>query len=424
MVSKPAAGPFFLFSALFLIPLFSATGLELRGGADTGDYLGGIYGEEDYGDQSAFPLLKIPLGGRAEGMGSSFTAVADDASFLESNPAGSARIRHTELAFFHSRWITGAAGDAMTEALVFARGFGNLGLAVGGKWLSAPVSEYSAAGGWISRNHYSEAGLILNGAYNFPLGPRFSGLSLGASLKGAFRNIPGKDLSAASLMGDIGILGGFNLLKFYQSPDWNTSVGLALMNLGPPAGDMPLPTLGALGFALRPLRPLLVSFDFFFPFGLKNGGIPEAPGFAAGLEFSFGDSLSLRGGLRVKAESLRVSLGGSFRLYNWAGKTGAPRTLSLDLNYSLDPLFKSPSPHRLGLGFRLGLETRKEISPAQALYVQGLGAYGREDYGEALRCWQEALELDPRFLPASEALAMLEENRRTDSRVEAFLEDS
>jgi hypothetical protein len=420
--------------AVFLLPWLSAGALDLQGGAGIRDYLNGIYGAEDYEDLSAFPLLKFPLGGRAEGMGSAFTAVADDSSFLESNPAGSSRLRHTELAFFHNRWITEIMGDTMVESLVLARGFGNLGLAAGGRWLSTPVTEYNAAGSRVSGTHYSEAEIILNGAWNFPLGQGFSGISAGASLKGAFRNVPGTDLSAASAMGDIGVLCSFDLFKFFQSPDWNSSVGLAFRNLGPPAGTEALPTLGALGLAYRPLRPLLVSFDFFLPFSLRTGEIPEKPYFATGLEFTCNDSLSLRGGLRVKSESLRLTLGGALKLYQGEGfrfpggpeKTGGrPWALSLDLNYSMDPLFKSRSPHRLSLAFRLDLEDKKEaggISRKEALYIEGLDAYGRSDYETARLRWQEALNLDPHFLPAAEALAMLEESRGTRSRMDAFME--
>ena len=39
---------------------------------------------------TAFPTLLIPMGGRFEAMGTAFTAVADDAGYIESNPAGSA----------------------------------------------------------------------------------------------------------------------------------------------------------------------------------------------------------------------------------------------------------------------------------------------------------------------------------------------
>jgi hypothetical protein len=419
MCAAARTGRVFLFSALFLRLCFSAGGLDLYGGAGIADYLEGIYGAD--ADLSAFPLLTLPFGGRAEGMGSAFTAVADDASFLESNPAGSSRLRHTELALFHNRWITEVSGDTLVETLAFARPFGNLGLSAGGRWLSSPVNEYNAAGGRLSGYYYSEAEVILNGSYYFPLGRRFSGISAGASLKGAFRNIPGTDLSAASVMGDIGVLGSFNLFKFYSSPEWN--VGLAFKNLGPPAGTEALPTLGALGLAYRPLRPLLVSFDFFLPLDLRNFEIPEKPYFATGLEFLCSDSLSLRGGLRVKSESLRLTLGGALKLYQGE----RPWALSLDLNYSMDPLFKARSGNRLGLGLRLDLENRREaaeISPAQALYIEGLEAYSRNDYAGAQRRWREALELDPHFLPAAEALAMLEENQGTGSRMDAFMEVS
>ena len=46
------------------------------------DYLKDIYGVDDNAGLTAFPVLNIPLGGRAEGMAGSFSAVADDITFL------------------------------------------------------------------------------------------------------------------------------------------------------------------------------------------------------------------------------------------------------------------------------------------------------------------------------------------------------
>lgn len=58
---------------------------------------------------TSFGTLMIPIGGRLEGMGTAFTAVSDDSSFLESNPAGSATLENTELTFFHHNWIADSA---------------------------------------------------------------------------------------------------------------------------------------------------------------------------------------------------------------------------------------------------------------------------------------------------------------------------
>jgi len=48
---------------------------------------------------TAVPVLQIPMSARAAGMGTSFTAVASDASAMFYNPAGLARLNAHELDF-------------------------------------------------------------------------------------------------------------------------------------------------------------------------------------------------------------------------------------------------------------------------------------------------------------------------------------
>jgi tetratricopeptide (TPR) repeat protein len=414
----------------FLVFLFfrlPAGALDIQGPSSIGDYFDGIYGEDTNADQGAFPLLTLPIGGRARGLASAFTAVADDASFLDFNPAGSARLERSELAFFHSNWFDGNLAGTLVEGLVFTQRIGNLGIAAGGKWLSTPIVEYDQAGTRLSTGYYSEIAAALNGAYNFSLGPRFSGISVGASLKGAFRQLPDDEYSTSAVVADLGALSSFNLFKFYQSPDWNASVGLALKNLGP-AGREALPSQAALGLAYKPLESLLFSFDLFLPFNMRDITHSGKPYFAAGLEFAYGAFPSLRGGVQLKTGSLRVAAGSSLHLFGdprspgTAGKAGQGG-IFLDLDYSRELRSPDQPQNRLSLGIRLGLgRGTRTGGQAENLYTEGLEAYARGDYQEARRCWEEALTLDGRFLPAREALTMLEETQAAGKRVDEFLE--
>jgi cytochrome c-type biogenesis protein CcmH/NrfG len=54
----------------------------------------------------------------------------------------------------------------------------------------------------------------------------------------------------------------------------------------------------------------------------------------------------------------------------------------------------------------------------ETLYLDGLDAYARGDYTEASRLWQEALELDPKYLPARESLAILQEALAVQRRMD------
>jgi hypothetical protein len=397
---------------------------------DIAAYLDGIYGAGDNAGLTAFPLLNIPAGGRAEGMASSFAAVADDASFLEFNPAASSRLDRGELAFFHNNWI----GDTKIEGLVFTRRFGDLGLAAGAKWLYTPFTEYGALGARASKGYYSEAELILNGSGNFFSKYDFSGLALGFNLKGAFRFVPdfadqsgaplagsGREQSAAMLMADLGALTRFDLFKFYRARrEKNSSLGLVIRNLGPPSKDEGLPTTLTAALAYKPLRPLLLSFDFSLPLNLRDPALSEKPYWAAGLALDLTDFLSMRGGVLMKSGAVRLVLGSSLNITK--NRQTPARALALDLNYSVDLLTRLQPLNRLSLGLRLDLGDQGRAERARladALYLEGLDAYALNRYREARDCWQKVLELDRGYLPAIEALALAEASlalqRRLDS---------
>jgi tetratricopeptide (TPR) repeat protein len=438
---------FFFWLVVLLFLNQGLWGIDFDSGdyGDIADYLNGIYGPDDNAGLTAFPLLNIPIGGRAEGMAFAFAAVADDASFLESNPAGSARLDRTELAFFHNNWIA----DTKIEGAVFTHRFGNLGLAAGGKWLYTPFTEYDLFGNRVSKGYYSEAEAILNGSYNFFSGYNFSGVSLGASIKGAFRFVPdyadkesgeilsgsGREQSAAMAMADLGLLTRFNLFKFYYARDNNASAALVIRNLGPPVLGESLPATITAALAYKPIRPLLFSFDFSLPLNLQDLALSESPYWAAGIEAHATNFLSMRGGIQGKPGNIRLVMGSALRIGN-SGKREGPRAdtfgfgqaassrgLVLDINYSLDMLSQLQPMNRLSLGIRVDLGDQGRGAKAarvDELYLEGLEAYAQSDYPRARQCWQEALELNPQFLPALENLAILEEALDVQRRMDAL----
>jgi len=56
---------------------------------------------------TAAQFLKVGIGGRAEGMGEAFVAVANDASALYWNPAGIARLSGPQVLLLNTRWLAG-----------------------------------------------------------------------------------------------------------------------------------------------------------------------------------------------------------------------------------------------------------------------------------------------------------------------------
>ena len=107
---------------------------------------------------TTFLSALIPAGGSAESMGMAFTAVADDASFLDLNPAASAVQDQTQFAFYHNNWIA----DTRIEGIAYTMRLGTLGLSLGGKWLYLPFTEYSDLAERLTTGYYSEAIGIAN----------------------------------------------------------------------------------------------------------------------------------------------------------------------------------------------------------------------------------------------------------------------
>jgi len=389
------------------------------------DYLNSIYGPDPNAGLTAFPVLNIPLGGRSEGMAGAFAAVSDDISFIEYNPAGSSMLSRSELALFHNNWIA----DTKIEGLAYASRYNDLGYAAGAKWLYLPFSEYNMYGERVSKGYYSEGVAILNVSYNFFRSYYFSGVSVGGSLKGAFRIVPdytdaddmgnnqgqlisgsGNSQSTAMAMADLGALTRFNFLKTYYSRDNNTSAALVFRNLGPPSMDEPLPTVMVAALAYKPIRPMLISFDFTLPMNFTDFSLSEKPYWALGLAGDVTNFLSLRGGLLAKSGNVRIAIGSAIHM----------RNLSVDVNYTLDLLTQFQPLNRVSVGVRLNLgdQGRKDlVERIDELYLEGLDAYSRADYLAAQSCWEEVLILDHRFTPAKEGLALIEKTLTIEDRI-------
>jgi tetratricopeptide (TPR) repeat protein len=384
-----------------------------------------IYGIDDNAGLTAYPVLNVPLGGRAEGMATAFTAVSDDLTFIEWNPAGSSMLNFTELGFFHNNWIA----DTRVEGIVFASRYNNLGYAAAGKWLYTPFSEYNMWGDRVSKGYYSEIVGTINASYNFLSGYYFSGISVGVNLKGAFRVVPdytnaddqgnegelisgsGWEQSGAMAMADVGALTRFNFLKPYKGRDKNVSLGLAVRNLGPPAKGDALPTVAAAGLAYKPLRPVTLAFDFSYPMNLSDLSLSEKPYWAAGLNVEVTNFVSARAGLLGKSGGYRVTLGSAVNLAN---------KVALDLNYTLDLLTQFTPLNRISIGvrFNFGDQGRQAASDkVDALYLDGLNAYSAGKYAEAKDYWTQALEINPRFDPAKEGIKLIEESDALMDRI-------
>ena len=362
-----------------------------------------------------FRSLNIPAGGRAESMGTAFTGVADDISFFDYNPAGSAILERTELAVFHNAWIA----DSAMETVAGTLRNGNLGMGAQLKCFYVPFTEYNMYGERVAGSYYSETTATLNASYNFLAGYTFRGIAVGANLRGGWRSFPdytdnatdeiisgsGLKQSAFALMTDIGMLIRINGGKFYVDRNPNLRIGLSLNNLGFALTgfgssikmDDALPTRIAAGISYKPLAPLLFSVEFRQPINLHSISSSGKWSGAIGSEIQITRIFAFNAGFLLQGGHPRISIGSGFTL----------KIVQMNINYTFD-LTSSVNPvNHISLSAKIkfsdrGRAARQEL--IDKLYTDGLNFYSTGEYEKALEAWQEVLNMDSRFDPAIEGI--------------------
>ncbi len=362
---------------------------------------------------TVFRSLLIPPGGRAEAMGSAFTALANDISFFDYNPAASSTLKNTELALFHNAWIA----DSAMETLAFTRRYNNLGYGAALKCFYVPFTEYNIFGERVSRGYYTETTGILNVSYNFFAGYYFKGIATGVNLKMAWRGMPdysddngnivpgsGLSQSAFAVMGDAGIQFRFNILKFYQSREPNFCVGLGVNNMGVSltgfgtekvVRDDSLPAHIGGGISWQPIQPLTVTLEVRQPVNLNDITLSERLYFGVGTNIQFTDFFAFQAGFLLKGANPRISLGGEILF----------QAVQFNINYTLD-LTSSLNPfNRVSVSakFNFGDDGRKkQQEEIDRLYREGLQYYSMGELSKAVDSWERVLEMNRYFEPAEE----------------------
>lgn len=360
----------------------------------------------------AYKSLSIPMGGKAEGMAQAFTAVSDDVSFLDYNPAGSAIMQDRELAVFHNAWIA----DSALDALAYSMRLGNFGIGAGLRFFYVPFTEYNIFGQRTSGGYYSESAVTLNCSYTFFRGYDFRGLSVGANVKAAWRIVPdfsdknsdlvvegsGAAQSGFAFLVDVGVLARFNLFKHFSNREPNCSVGVTLQNVGfgflggrsaSGVGEDALPTQILIGICYRPIQALAIALDFHQKLNFLD--LTNSGSFYVGIGFDIGitDFLSMNAGFGLNGANPRFSLGVRAKI----------KMMEICGNYTLD-LATSFNPfNHFSLSVKILLGDggiRAHQAMVDSLYSEGLRQYGQNNLTDAIRCWKEVLRYEPRFDPA------------------------
>jgi hypothetical protein len=356
---------------------------------------------------TCFRSLLIPGGGRSEAMGSAFSALANDISFFETNPAGSSTMKNTELAVFHNNWIA----DSRLETVSFTQRTDDFGYGASVRCFYVPFTEYNTFGERVSRGYYTETFGTLNASYNFLSGYYFKGIAVGTNIKAGYRGMPdysdnygnlqqgsGFKQSAATIMADLGAQTRFNLLKLYRSRDPNFYLGATARNFGPPVLDEALPSLFTLGAAYKPANPITVSAEVQQPINLVDINQSGTTVYGAGVAIDFVKFFTFLGGLQLKGANPRLSIGGEINVND----------LQFNVNYTLDMTTQAAIFNRISLAAKLNLGDRGRAArqnQVEQLYIRGLKLYASGDLESAIAVWQEALAIDKRFDPAIEGIS-------------------
>ena len=189
---------------------------------------------------TAAPILSVPLGARALGMGGAFTAVGGDATSLQYNPAGLARVNAQEADL---TYIAGA-GDATLQHFAYAGPAPFTGIS-GNGYTSAAASVLLSQSGTIQVNTLNANGslggsqslnagsdLVLSAGYAERVGVTPIDYGDGSYGIDHFIGVGGKYLrstlvqtyTATAWAADVGYL--------VSSPESGVSLGLSGLNLG------------------------------------------------------------------------------------------------------------------------------------------------------------------------------------------------
>ena len=399
------------FTILFLgtLPAFS---VDI---ADLSDFLidfGYLDSSKNEGITS-FRSLLIPIGGRAESLGSAYTGLCDDAGYINYNSAASCIINETQASAFHNSWIA----DSKMDTLVFTTRIDNLGFGFQAGCLYMPFSEYNMFGERVNASYYTETNFAANISYNFLAGYDFKGLALGATVKTVFRSVPdytdndtdaiislsGLEQSGIGIMADFGMMLQFNFLKFFASRTPNVRIGLSAQNLGvaltgigSSSGlklDDPLPTFFAAGMSCQFLPVITATFDIKQPVDLFHPNQYQLFSVSAGAILAFTKQFNLLFGAELKGGNPRFSVGSELQLIN----ARLNFNYTLDLTSSFNPINRISLSAKILLGDRGRAERQKKIDD---LYLKGLEYYAAAEWEKAIEQWELVLLINRRYDPA------------------------
>ena len=314
-------------------------------------------------------LLSIPTGTRADGMGGAYTALADDSSALEWNPAGLSFANQKEASFAQTSLIDSVnyehlAFSAPGESYSFGTSLSYLGY--------GSIAGYDNNG--VSIGNQSADALDFSGG----VATMFKD-SLSLGMTGSFLRESLADVSANTFA----VNGGAIYAIPFHPLNTNYRVGASVLNLGPGLKFVserdPLPEQAKFGVAAMGVEqwPLTLTMDL----GIPNDNVPYV---SFGSEYWFREVVALRlgySGSNDEEKGLRVGVGIKLR--------------GLLFDYSYGSAGDFGAVQRFSLSFRFGEKIKQLNREERAVLKEAKAARDNGDYVQAIMSMEEILQKDP-----------------------------
>ncbi len=280
---------------------------------------GALAGNDNTGTSCA-NFLKIGVGPRAEAMGGSFVAMANDWTALYWNPAGIARLEHTEIGFARTDWIVDITHSFFGAVYSPGAKWGTFGFSINyldmGEMERTTPAEPEGTG-----SYFNSSDLAVGVAYARNLTDRFS-----VGVKGKFVSETIGFSSANAIAIDVGtqFITGFQGIRLGMSIS-NFGGKMLMMGTeqmvkadadelidGSPmeksrleTENWPLPMIFRLGLSFEALKndqmQFTVNMDFNDPRDINPYG-------SFGGEYGWNNMVFLRGGLIYRPKDFDVTL--------------------------------------------------------------------------------------------------------------------
>lgn len=352
-----------------------------------------------YGLTSGADFLKIPKSARAIGLGDSYTAIINDATAIEYNPAAMNLIENLAVSMMFQTWIDN------TYAMYLSAAARHYGLVFGG---SAYLVNYNGLTGYdlygAAESEYHPFDLNLKAAVSLEGGTissRLTGFSLGATVSFIERNLV--EDNSAGMTFDLGAnyttsLGRLQIVRDGHFSHVPIYLGLAVQNLGFSTGSI-TPVKATLGVAVGIMTNLLVSMDSSVEYGRPFL-------YKMGAEYTVVNFLILRAGFNLGKDTGNLSFGIGLRYPKYFN--------NLRFDYAFSYLGVLGNNHN----FSIYAEFPAFQNRVEMLYQRGIYHYIRGEYALARQCWKDALAIDPENKMVKKKLEELDQFERMSRNID------